>query len=116
MCLLINDQDYWEVMKSFFKEEGLVKQHLDSYNDFVQNTLQEIIDEITGIKIEVPNHVYDIKFGTIEVRDPRVVEVDGTVREVHPREARIRNLTYSAPLYLDIILNEEGRETSNVYK
>jgi len=111
MCLLINDQDYWEVMKSFFKEEGLVKQHLDSYNDFVQNTLQEIIDEITGIKIEVPNHVYDIKFGTIEVRDPRVVEVDGTVREVHPREARIRNLTYSAPLYLDIILNEEGRET-----
>ena len=104
------DKDYWEVMKAFFAEEGLVKQHLDSYNDFVQNTLQRIIDEIRGITIEVPDRTYDIKFGTIEVREPRVVEVDGTVRSVYPREARIRNLTYAAPLYLDIILNEGGRE------
>ena len=109
--LILEDQDYWEVIKAFFAEEGLVKQHLDSYNDFVQNTLQHIIDEIHGITIEVPGHTYDIKFGTIEVDKPRVVEVDGTVRSVYPREARIRNLTYSAPLYLDIILNDEGRES-----
>jgi len=59
----------------------------------------------------VPGHSYAIKFGTIEVDEPRVVEVDGTVREVYPREARIRNLTYAAPLFLDIILNLEGRES-----
>ncbi len=109
--MLLSDQDHWDVMKSFFTEEGLVKQHLDSYNDFVQNTLQHIIDEIRGIQIETPGRTYDIKFGTIEVDKPRVVEVDGTVRSVYPREARIRNLTYSAPLYLDIILDDEGRET-----
>jgi len=109
--LLISENDHWDLMKSFFNEEGLVKQHLDSYNDFTRNTLQQIIDEIGGITIEVPNHVYDIKFGAIEIGDPRVVEVDGTVREVYPREARIRNLTYSAPLYLEIELDDEGRET-----
>ncbi len=109
--MLLSDQDNWDVMKSFFVEEGLVKQHLDSYNDFVQNTLQHIIDEIRGIQIETPVRTYDIKFGTIEVDKPRVVEVDGTVRSVYPREARIRNLTYAAPLYLDIILDDEGKET-----
>ena len=109
--MLLSDQEHWDVMKSFFAEEGLVKQHLDSYNDFVQNTLQHIIDEIRGIQIETPGRTYDIKFGTIEVDKPRVVEVDGTVRSVYPRETRIRNLTYSAPLYLDIILDDEGRET-----
>ncbi len=109
--MLLSDNDHWDLMKSFFKEEGLVKQHLDSYNDFTRNTLQHIIDEIGGISIEVPNHIYKIKFGTIEIGDPRVVEVDGTVREVYPREARIRNLTYSAPLYLEIELDDEGRET-----
>jgi DNA-directed RNA polymerase subunit B len=109
--LLLSENDHWDLMKSFFNEEGLVKQHLDSYNDFTRNTLQQIIDEIGGIQIEVPNHVYDIKFGAIEIGDPRVVEVDGTVREVYPREARIRNLTYSAPLYLEIELDDEGRET-----
>ena len=109
--MLLNDKDHWELMRSFFYEEGLVKQHLDSYNDFTRNTLQQIIDEIGGITIEVPNHLYNIKFGAIEIGDPRVVEVDGTVREVYPREARIRNLTYSAPLYLEIELEDEGRET-----
>lgn len=109
--MLLSENDHWDLMKSFFNEEGLVKQHLDSYNDFTRNTLQQIIDEIGGIQIEVPNHIYDIKFGAIEIGDPRVVEVDGTVREVYPREARIRNLTYSAPLYLEIELDDEGRET-----
>jgi DNA-directed RNA polymerase subunit B len=109
--MLLNDNDHWDLMRSFFEEEGLVKQHLDSYNDFTRNTLQQIIDEIGGITIEVPNHTYNIKFGAIEISDPRVVEVDGTVREVYPREARIRNLTYSAPLYLEIELEDDGRET-----
>jgi DNA-directed RNA polymerase subunit B len=107
----ITDNDLWDIMRSFFVEEGLVKQHLDSYNDFTRKTLQQIIDEIVGIQIEVPNHTYKVKFGAIEIGDPRVVEVDGTVREVYPREARIRNLTYSAPIYLEIELEDEGRET-----
>ncbi|MGQ9679950.1 MAG: DNA-directed RNA polymerase subunit B [Candidatus Bathyarchaeia archaeon] len=107
---MLTDEDYWEVLKAFLAEEGLVKQHLDSFNDFVQNYLQQIIDEIGGISIETSTRTYDIKFGTIEIGEPRVVEVDGTVRNIYPREARLRNMTYSAPLYLDIILNEEGKE------
>lgn len=108
--MMLTDEDYWEVLKAFLTEEGLVKQHLDSFNDFVQNYLQQIIDEIGGISIETSTRTYDIKFSTIEIGEPRVVEVDGTVRNIYPREARLRNMTYSAPLYLDIILNEEGKE------
>ncbi|MFP3951415.1 MAG: DNA-directed RNA polymerase subunit B [Candidatus Bathyarchaeia archaeon] len=108
--MLLSDEDKWDLMRSFFTEEGLVKQHLDSYNEFVNSTLQEIIDEIEGLTIEVPDHTYEVNFGRMEVEEPRVVEVDGTVREVYPREARIRNLTYSAPLYLEIMLEEDGRE------
>ena len=108
--MLLTQDDLWELMRGFFKEEGLVKQHLDSYNEFTENTLQEIIDEIGDIQIDVPNHTYNIKFGKIEIEAPRVVEVDGTQRQVMPREARIRNLTYSAPLFLEIILDDAGVE------
>jgi DNA-directed RNA polymerase subunit B len=105
------DEDFWELMKAFIDEEGLVKQHLRSYNEFVKTTLQQIINEIGGITIETPSQRHEIKFGTIEVREPQIVEVDGTVRSIYPREARIRDITYSAPLYLDITFNDEGRET-----
>ena len=107
---LIED-DFWELMNSFLKEEGLVKQHLRSYNEFIRTTLQQIIDEIGGIKVETSSARHEIKFNTVEVREPQIVEVDGTTRSVYPREARIRNLTYTAPLYLDITVIEDGRES-----
>ena len=90
--MLITEQDYWDVMKTFFVEEGLVKQHLDSYNDFVQNTLQQIIDEIQGITIEVPGHSYNIKFGTIEVDEPRIEDIGWGV-DIHEEatQAAFRN-------------------------
>jgi len=107
----LTDRDFWELLKAFTAQEGLVKQHLRSYNEFVKKTLQQIIDEIHGITLETPNHRYEITFGTIDVGDPQIVEVDGTVRSVYPREARIRDLTYAAPIYLEITVNEDGRET-----
>jgi DNA-directed RNA polymerase subunit B len=112
--LSLTSEDLWEVMKAFFAEEGLVNQHLRSYNEFIDRTLQEVIDEIGGITIEVPGHTYNIRFGSIRVGDPRVVEVDGTVRSIYPREARIRNMTYSAPLYLEATLEYGGDSSSEV--
>jgi DNA-directed RNA polymerase II subunit RPB2 len=43
-----------------------------------------------------------VKFGDIYVTPPAVFEVDGTVRELYPAEARLRSLTYSSPVYIDI--------------
>jgi len=104
------DEDFWELMKAFLAEEGLVKQHLRSYDEFVKTTLQQIIDEIGGITIETANMKHDVKFGTLEVAEPQIVEVDGTARPIYPREARIRDLSYAAPLYLDIMFTDEVGE------
>ena len=41
----ISNSDKWVVLKSLFDEKGLVRQHLDSYNNFIQHEMQEIVDE-----------------------------------------------------------------------
>lgn len=46
--------------------------------------------------------VYEIKFGQIYLSKPTFVEPDGETVVMFPKEARLRNLTYSAPLYVDI--------------
>lgn len=33
------------MISSFFEEKGLVRQQLDSFDEFVQNTMQELVDE-----------------------------------------------------------------------
>lgn len=42
---LLSQEDCWTVITSFFDEKGLVRQQLDSFDEFVQNTMQELVDE-----------------------------------------------------------------------
>src|SRR5260370_16478199 len=85
------------------KESGLVRQHIDSYYDFVDRGLQAIVDEVGELPIEIGDYPLKIKLGKVEIGAPRVIEVDGTERSIYPAEARIRNLTYAAPLHMQMI-------------
>ncbi len=89
-------------MKAFFEEKGLVRQHLDSYNYFVSVGIQEVIDEIGEISLDVED--YYLRLGRVTIRAPSIKEADGARRAITPMEARLRNLTYSAPIYLQMTL------------
>ena len=52
---------------------------------------------------------YKITFGQIYLSKPTWVEPDQTTSAMFPNEARLRNLTYAAPLYMDL-----KRATKNV--
>ena len=102
-------EDIHILLKSFFNEKGLVRQHLDSYNEFIDHGLQEVVDEVGEIAIEVPESPYKVRLGQIWVIDPQsritgpyVTEVDGTKHEIYPMEARLRNLAYAAPIALEM--------------
>jgi len=111
----ISIDDRWFLLETFIKEHGLVRQHLDSYNDFIERRLQEIINEQGVIETDIPN--YYVKLGKIRIGKPRVREADGSENEILPLEARLRNLTYAAPIYLTMIpvINGEEREPIEVY-
>jgi len=105
------------LQKAFFKEKGLVRQHLDSYNDYIDHGLQQIIDEVGAIDIEIPESPYKIKLGQAWVIDPQsrisspyLTEVDGTKHEIFPMEARFRSLSYVAPVAVEMTPIIDGRE------
>ncbi|MEM3736707.1 MAG: DNA-directed RNA polymerase subunit B [Candidatus Bathyarchaeia archaeon] len=104
-------EQYWSLVERFLKEEGLVKQHLKSYDDFIENGLQAIVDEVGGIDIAAENR-YRIRFGKVNLEKPKVVEVDGSAHGILPMEARLRNITYAAPLYLEMCIERDGKRIS----
>ncbi|MEM3442142.1 MAG: DNA-directed RNA polymerase subunit B'', partial [Candidatus Bathyarchaeia archaeon] len=113
----LSKEDTRLLLKAFFNEKGLVRQHLDSYNEFIDHGLQEVVDEVGEIDIEVPESPYKVKLGQIWIIDPQsritgpyVTEVDGTKHEIYPMEARLRNLTYAAPIALEMTPIIDGRE------
>ncbi|PIM99429.1 DNA-directed RNA polymerase [Handroanthus impetiginosus] len=110
----ITQEDAWAVISAYFEEKGLVRQQLDSFDEFIQNTMQEIVDESAEIEIRPesqhnPGHqsdfaetIYKITFGQIYLSKPMMTESDGETATLFPKAARLRNLTYSAPLYVDV--------------
>jgi DNA-directed RNA polymerase II subunit RPB2 len=49
---IITQEDCWSVISAFFRERGLVSQQLDSFNEFVQNTMQEVVEENGTLVVE----------------------------------------------------------------
>lgn len=49
---VISQEDSWNIITAFFGEKGLVRQQLDSYDEFVQNTMQEIVDENASLLLQ----------------------------------------------------------------
>uniref|UniRef100_H2Y4I5 DNA-directed RNA polymerase subunit beta n=1 Tax=Ciona savignyi TaxID=51511 RepID=H2Y4I5_CIOSA len=97
---------------SYFDEKGLVRQQLDSFDEFIQMSVQRIVEDApiielqaesqhTSTEVSVPTK-YLLKFEQIYLSKPTHWEKDGAPSPMMPNEARLRNLTYSAPLYVDI--------------
>jgi DNA-directed RNA polymerase II subunit RPB2 len=48
----LKQEDYWTIITTFFEEKGLVRQQLESFNEFVENTMQEIVDENSRLMLD----------------------------------------------------------------
>ena len=103
-------EDLWEVIRAFIEDEGLVQQHLRSYNSFIKEGLFELIKSLGDLEIKTKYGTLILKMRDPEVGIPVVEEIDGTVIEnVTPMECRLRNLTYAAPLYVTMTLYLDGK-------
>ncbi len=103
------------LLDTFTKEKGFVRFQIDSYNDFITRRIPKVLSEIGTIKPEVPDlGDFKIKFGEFKIGEPSVKEADGSVRSILPMEARIRNLTYAAPMYVEMTPILNGVESDSV--
>ena len=71
----ITPEDCWAVISLFFQEKGLVSQQLDSFDEFIELTIQELVWEDLRLILDQPaqhtsdddyeNRRYEINFGKI---------------------------------------------------
>jgi len=100
------------LIKEFLKNHSLVESNIKSFNNFIENRMQEIVTELSDA---LPTEDFEIKLGKIRVGKPNIVEADGSSRPVMPAEVRLRNLTYSAPIWMEMAINYAGQvETEEV--
>src|SRR3989338_4337006 len=102
---------YKPLIKSYFKERSFVSSDLESFNNFVDKELQNIIDENKEIEPTIiPHNIeeFKIRFDNIEVKKPEITEADGSKRHIFPIEAILRKLSYSAPTIIEVSAHING--------
>jgi DNA-directed RNA polymerase subunit B len=99
----------WPIIQDILTRQGIAKQHLNSFDEFLENGLQEIINEVQQIEIENAEYPYTIKLGKIKFQEPRMMELDGSITHTTPAESRLRNVSYVAPLQMEASVVEDGK-------
>lgn len=102
----------------------LVKHQTDSFNDFINRKLEQIINGFNPIDIcntyltEQSLYQYIVSIEVINpvLGRPVINEKDGSTKIMHPNDARLRNITYAAALTVDLnIITKNYCTNTNSY-
>lgn len=98
------------LVKKYLEQHSLVESNLMSFNDFINKRMQQIVNEINET---INKEEVEIKLGRLRIERPNLVESDGSSSIVTPTIARLRNLTYSAPVFVELTVKYGGQTDSS---
>ena len=97
-----------QVISAYFKKENVLVDHqIDSYDDFIDNTLPVILSQSFPIKLNFNSDESPVKsvmmdLDNIKVGLPMCTENNGASSVMTPSVARNRNYTYSLSINVDV--------------
>ncbi|XP_063218109.1 DNA-directed RNA polymerase III subunit RPC2 [Bacillus rossius redtenbacheri] len=94
-------EEKWKLVPAFLKVKGLVKQHIDSFNYFINVEIKKIVKANEKV-ISDADPLFYVKYLNVSVGTPNVEEGFNITKSTTPHECRLRDLTYSAPITVDI--------------
>ncbi len=95
----------------YFEEHSFVASNIASFNTFIDFELQNIIEQNKIVEPTIIPHNIDefkIRFDKIWVTKPEITEADGSKRPIYPAEARLRKLSYAAPIFIEVSAHING--------
>ena len=105
-----------KIVKKYFQDKSFVEANIRSFDKFIEKDMKEIIKEVGDIvPTIIPQDVeeFKIKFDNLWTTKPWLIEADGAKVDVMPNEARMRELTYSAPIYVDVSSIIDGMQAES---
>ncbi|WP_136603087.1 DNA-directed RNA polymerase subunit B'' [Salinigranum halophilum] len=114
----MNRQSRRTISREYFSQERLAEHHFRSFNNFLDRGMQEVVDEKETIDTDIGDKEGEepvwVELGDIRVETPRVREADGSEELLFPQEARLRNITYAAPVFMEMSIVRGGEEEEEV--
>lgn len=111
-----------KILPTLFNDSGFIANiQLNSFNNFLEHRLQKIIEEDHMLQVDVDKtHYIKVRFGQVYVDFPYIIDNKRDIKYISPHEARIRELTYSSCVSVDLQMesykNHQLMDTTNYSK
>ena len=103
MTMPFSEKKMKQLLTNYFEEYNVTNLQKDSYEDFLNNRIYDIIREENKIEVNfTKTEKYTVLFRDPIIEKPHIIEEDRTIRSFYPAEARARDLTYDAPICINI--------------
>ena len=97
------------VVDALFRDVSLTRQALFSYDDFVSRIIPNVVNNHRPVSVKADLSCFDdstpphvIRIDSVRYGPPSCMEKNGDQRLCTPMEARVRDLMYSAPMYVKV--------------
>lgn len=94
-------KDKWALVPAFLQVRGLVKQHIASFDYLVNEDIKNIMRANERVTSDA-NQSFYLKYLDISVGMPSSEEGFEMNERISPHECRLRDMTYSAPIKVDV--------------
>jgi hypothetical protein len=96
-------KDKWRVLPHFLQVRSLMRQHIDSFDYFVNTEMKEIVQSPSACEIRSDHDPkFYLRYTDCWVGEPNVEEDSHATTQATPNQCRLRDCTYSAPIYVNI--------------
>ena len=105
-----------EIIESYIDNIGLIDCQINSFNDFILNRINNIVEEENTLTYEYePGKIYKVVLQNVFIDKPSHITEDRVIRYITPNEARIRDLNYESNICVDLHISniENGIEKTS---
>ena len=111
---MITEDHIFKLLSNYINNEGQTSIQIDSFNNFINNGLQTIINNDNRIEIDVQNKFkYVIEIYDIHIDNPSIIDDNRNTKLVMPMECRIRDISYMSNVYITMLEKKCDLVTGN---
>lgn len=112
----LSENYVWNILRDYFETEGFVSHQIQTFDDYLKNGIPRVVQE-SDIVINQKDLKYRVTFGEVYIPTPQIMdEKNRKLRNLYPYEARIKDLNYDSPIFVNITeyIEMEGEEPETI--
>ena len=96
-------KEKWRLLPYFLQLRSILRQHIDSFDHFVDVDMKEIVSSPSACEIRSDHDPkFYLRYEACWVGEPSIEEESYSMLRATPFQCRLRDCTYSAPIYVNV--------------